>query len=67
MKAVQNALLEADFDVQGIPGIGPMICCPSCGASRDHFQGWEDVDDVHDDLYCGVRCTECGWSYGGEV
>lgn len=67
MKAVQNALLESGFDVTMIEGVGPMVCCPRCGASTDQFEGWQYVDEQRDDLYRGVRCKQCDWSEGGEV
>ncbi len=67
LKAIQQTLDEAFIQVVYFEGYGPMVCCPKCGAGVDKLQGWSDVDERRDDMYVGVRCTECGFNDGSEV
>lgn len=64
---LQEALDGAEFDVRFFEGYGPVVACPSCGASLDQLEGWSAIDEARDDLYAGVRCKACGWDGGGEV
>ena len=64
--AIQAALQEMDVDWITHPALRPMICCPRCGET-DTLTSWEQVDRQRGDLYAGLRCTNCGWSDGGEI
>jgi hypothetical protein len=65
--AIQQTLDEAGIDVGDFPGYGPIVGCPSCGAGLKSIAGWSQTDYERDDVYAGARCTECGWSGGGEI
>ena len=65
--AVQAFISEAGLEFREFKGVGVLVACPSCGASPDSLDGWQDVDDQRDDLYAGARCRKCGWSDGSEV
>ncbi|MGQ0431752.1 MAG: toll/interleukin-1 receptor domain-containing protein [Microthrixaceae bacterium] len=67
--AIQEGLQELSWSgpVMDVPGYGPIVGCPSCGAELDAIEGWSQVDHVRDDTYAGARCKECGWEDGGEI
>jgi hypothetical protein len=65
--AIQQTLGEAGIDVRDIPGYGPIVGCPKCGAGLKSISGWMQTDYERDDVYAGARCAECGWSDGGEI
>lgn len=67
IKAIQRTLGEADIHFDYVPGYGATVGCPECGAGLDALEGWEAIDHLRDDVYAGVRCTECGWEGGGEI
>lgn len=64
--AIQAALQEMDVSWITHPALPPMVCCPTCGET-DTLIGWEQTDREGDDVYAGMRCTNCGWSDGGEI
>lgn len=64
--AIQAALEEMDVNWATHPALPPMVCCPQCGAT-DVLEAWQQTDHMRGDLYAGLRCTNCGWSGGGEV
>lgn len=67
IRAIQNVLAEAAIEVGYFPGYGPAVGCARCGAPLSALTYWHDIDHRRDDEYGGVRCTECGWSDGGEL
>lgn len=67
IKAIQAYLEEASIEVKDIPGYGPIVGCPNCGAGAEHIGGWQQVDELRDDVYAGARCRKCGWEDGGEI
>jgi len=64
--AIQEALQEMDVEWITHPQLPPMVCCPKCGETGA-LEPWEQIDEQRDDLYAGMRCTNCDWSGGGEV
>lgn len=64
--AIQSALSELDVSWIIHPALPPMVCCPRCG-DTDTLVGWEQTDRQRGDIYAGMRCTNCGWSNGGEM
>ena len=67
VKAIQTFLEESGIEVEYIPGYGPIVGCPRCGAGLDQIGGWSQVDYERDDTYAGARCKRCGWNDGGEI
>ncbi len=67
LRAIQETLDEASIEIRDVPGYGPVVCCPNCGAGLDSLEGWSDLDPERDDTYAGFRCRECGFNDGGEI
>jgi hypothetical protein len=67
VKAIQAFLEEASIEVIYIPGYGPIVGCPRCGAGLEHIGGWQQTDYERDDVYAGAKCNKCGWNDGGEI
>lgn len=65
--AMQRFLEESDIEVINVPGYGPIVGCPNCGAGVDQIRGWQQTDYERDDTYAGARCVSCGWEDGGEI
>ena len=65
--AVQEFIDEAGLEFREFWGIGVLVACPRCGATLDKLEASEDIDEIRDDRYICVRCTECGWEDGSEV
>ncbi|WP_175435641.1 toll/interleukin-1 receptor domain-containing protein [Streptomyces hawaiiensis] len=67
VKTMQRTVEESGLEYRYLNGFGVIVGCPRCGAPSSKLEGWSAVDHVRDDMYAGVRCTECGWDEGGEV
>lgn len=67
VKAIQAFLEESGIEVEYIPGYGPIVGCPRCGAGLDQIEGWSEIDYKRDDTYAGARCKKCEWNDGGEI
>lgn len=67
VKATQQFLEDSNIEVIYIPGYGPIMGCPRCGAGLESIEGWAATDYRRDDEYAGARCTKCRWEDGGEI
>ncbi|MER5521967.1 toll/interleukin-1 receptor domain-containing protein [Streptomyces sp. NPDC002763] len=67
VKTMQQTVEESGLEYQYFHGYGVAVGCLKCGAPSSKLEGWSVVDDSRDDLYAGVRCTQCGWNEGGEI
>ncbi|MDO9535723.1 MAG: hypothetical protein Q7J85_10435 [Bacillota bacterium] len=65
--AIQSALDDMDLEWITHPALPPMVCCPNCGGDKENLLPWQEIDEVRDDIYYGMRCKRCGWSNGGEI
>ncbi|MFD5130950.1 toll/interleukin-1 receptor domain-containing protein [Streptomyces olindensis] len=67
LKTMQRTVEESGLEYRYFHGFGVIVGCPRCGAPSSKLEGWSAVDHARDDMYAGVRCTECEWDEGGEV
>lgn len=67
LKSLQNTLDSWDIQIASYPGIGPIVGCGDCGAGLDSIAVSTATDYERDDQYIEAKCTECGWSVGGEI
>lgn len=67
LRAVQAFVEEAGLNYAYFHGYGVVFACPKCGAPVHSIEPWGAQDPIQGDQYAGARCTDCGWSSGGEV
>ncbi|MFH8928991.1 toll/interleukin-1 receptor domain-containing protein [Streptomyces pristinaespiralis] len=67
LRAMQQTVEESGLEYRYFPGYGVAVGCPRCGAPSSALEHWSGVDHARDDMYAGVRCSECPWEEGGEV
>lgn len=65
--AIQETFESWNIRVDYVPGYGPYVGCPKCGAGIDDIEQWSQTDYSRDDTYAGARCKKCGWEDGGEI
>lgn len=65
--AIQQTIEAWNIKVDFVPGYGPYVGCPKCGAGLNDIEQWSQTDYSRDDTYAGARCKKCGWEDGGEI
>ncbi|MET9389569.1 toll/interleukin-1 receptor domain-containing protein [Streptomyces sp. NPDC006624] len=67
LKLMQQTVEDSGLEYRYFEGFGVVIGCPRCGAPSSKLDGWSALDHRRDDMYAGVRCSDCGWEEAGEI